>query len=492
MDFPIFHLDGMGNRMLIAVIAIIHVMINHPLAVGIYPLISLLEWRGKREGNERLDQFAKRITFVVFLITTSLGALTGVGIWLSTSLVAPFAIGSLIRVFFWGWFAEWLVFITEVMLILLYYMTWDRWKEGRAKQWHIALGVTLSVMSWLTMAIIVAILGFMMSIGSWEEGSSLLTAVFNPIYLPQLAFRTTLALATAGLFVWFMIGLIPKADQELRLQMTRFVSGWTLFWMPFWGLAAWWYMSVVPEAMQGLIPLGMMTQKFITWQQAMLWASVGVIAFIAVVAATGLFKPRWVPRLALLIPFFMGIALLGHFERVREFIRKPYVIAGFMYSNGVRVDEVEFYRQNGILPYSTYSSVTKVTEENKLAAGKDLFVISCSRCHTTNGMNGVDAKLTKLYGEQWDPAQMAGFVRGMHMSHPYMPPFPGNEPEIDALVAYLIDLHAHPQAIEGAQVAGIPHPIGVDQDQESSERLDGGSVAAGVPVIERQTERHLD
>ncbi|MCC9607723.1 cytochrome c [Blastopirellula sp. JC732] len=492
MDFPIFHLDGMGNRMLIAVIAIIHVMINHPLAVGIYPLITLLEWRGRKLGDERLDQFAKRITFVVFIITTSLGALTGVGIWFSTSLVAPFAIGSLIRVFFWAWFAEWIVFITEVMLILLYYMTWDRWNEGRAKSWHIGLGVTLSLMSWATMAIIVAILGFMMSVGSWEQGSDLLTAVLNPIYLPQLAFRTTLALATAGLFAWFMIGLIPKSQQDLRVQVTRFVSAWTLFWMPFWGLAAWWYMSVVPDAMKGLIPLGMMTQKFITWQDALLWASVGVISFIGIVALTGLLKPRWVPRAALLIPFFLGIALLGHFERVREFIRKPYVIAGFMYSNGVRVDEVEFYRQHGILPYSSFSSVTKVTEENKLAAGKDLFVISCSRCHTTNGMNGIDAKLTKLYGEQWDPAQMNSFVRGMHLSHPYMPPFPGNEQESETLVAYLIDLHENPAVIAGAQVAGIPHPIGVAREEEQSERLDGGSVAAGLPVIEKQAERNLD
>ena len=40
MDFPIFHLDFMGNRMLIAVIAILHVIINHALAVGFVPLVT--------------------------------------------------------------------------------------------------------------------------------------------------------------------------------------------------------------------------------------------------------------------------------------------------------------------------------------------------------------------------------------------------------------------------------------------------------------------
>ena len=38
MDFPLFYLDFIGNRMLIAIVAVVHVLINHPLAVGAYPL----------------------------------------------------------------------------------------------------------------------------------------------------------------------------------------------------------------------------------------------------------------------------------------------------------------------------------------------------------------------------------------------------------------------------------------------------------------------
>ncbi|HEY9250759.1 MAG TPA: hypothetical protein VIO38_16580 [Rariglobus sp.] len=120
MDFPISPLDLLGNRMLIAITAIIHVLINHPPAVGAYPLITLLEWRGLRKGEPAWDKLAYRIVFIVFIITTTAGALTGVGIWLTTSLVAPFAIGSMLRVFFWGWFTEWLVFISAVGLIMAY------------------------------------------------------------------------------------------------------------------------------------------------------------------------------------------------------------------------------------------------------------------------------------------------------------------------------------------------------------------------------------
>src|SRR6218665_2286948 len=123
MDFPIFHLDWLNNRMLIAIIAIIHVMINHGLAVGFMPLITWLEQKGvKNSGREKItdldwDNRIYNMMKVAFIITTTLGAMTGVGIWFSVALVSPTSIGSLIRVFYWAWFVEWLVFVTEVILI---------------------------------------------------------------------------------------------------------------------------------------------------------------------------------------------------------------------------------------------------------------------------------------------------------------------------------------------------------------------------------------
>ena len=43
MDFPIFHLDWLNNRMLIAIIVILHVIINHGLAIGFMPFVTWLE-----------------------------------------------------------------------------------------------------------------------------------------------------------------------------------------------------------------------------------------------------------------------------------------------------------------------------------------------------------------------------------------------------------------------------------------------------------------
>jgi mono/diheme cytochrome c family protein len=441
MDFPVFHLDWLGNRMLIALTAIIHVLINHPLAVGAYPLLTLFEWWGYRRNDAEWDQLTRKIVFVVFIITTSLGALTGVGIWLTTSVVAPFAIGSLLRVFFWQWLTEWLVFVAEVVLIMCYYLTWGRMVEGRAKRLHIGIGGLLSVFSWLTMALIVAILGFMMSSGAWTTDQSFFSAVLNPLYVPQLAFRTAFSMTTSGLFVWFCICFLTAGRVELRARAVRLASGWSLFWLPFCAASAMWYWRAVPRAMKVNADVALLTQAFSKWHSTFLLIIALTVSLIAVYVLAGLFKPRLVPRFALLLPFFLAAWLLGHFERVREFIRKPYVIAGYMYSNGVRVSEMPVFQRDGILPYATYMSQRQVTSSNRWEAGRDVFMLTCSRCHTTNGVNAVSAKLTNMLGKQeWTEQRLTNFILGMHLTRTYMPPFPGSPAEAEALAGYLKSL----------------------------------------------------
>ncbi|WLT31919.1 c-type cytochrome [Geothrix sp. PMB-07] len=445
MDFPIFHLDFLGNRLLVAMTAILHVLINHPLAVGAYPLITLLEWQGLRRSEPAWDGLAYRVARVVFIITTTVGALTGVGIWLTTALVAPAAIGSLLRVFFWAWFTEWLVFITEVGLIMAYYLTWKRFASPRLKRLHVALGAALSLFSWLTMALIVAILGFMMNSGAWKEGQDFLSAVFNPLYLPQLAFRTTFAMTTAGLFVWFCLFFVTRREDPIRSDATRLTARWTLAWLPLCGLASLWYWKQVPAAMQAHAHVALLTQAFSHWHRAFLGILGLTVLVIGLFALLGASRPRWLPAWALVVPFILSSWLLSHFERVREFIRKPYVIADYMYANGVRVSALPVYQRDGMLPYATYATVKEATASNAATAGKDVFMLACSRCHTTRGVNGVVAHFQRIQGTRpWDEEALTDFIQGMHLTRTYMPPFPGNAAEAHALAVYLKSLQPGP------------------------------------------------
>jgi len=454
-----FFIDYFGNRILIAVIGSIHVIINHPLAVGAYPLVVLMEWWGRRQNSPEWDDLAHKITFVLFIITTTLGALTGVGIWFATALIAPFGIGSLLRVFFWAWFSEWIVFISEVVLIMIYYLTWNKWREGIWKKLHIGVGVVLAVFSWLTMAIIVGILGFMMDSGGWAQTKGFFDAFLNPLYIPQLAFRTTYALVLAGLFFWFLIYFFTKNNLQLRRESVRVTAGWMLVWLVPFLLSALWYWNVVPANMAANVNVGMLTQKFMTWYNDLAMIMAGTIALFILLILIGAARPRLIPGFLLIIPFILGIWLLGHFERVREFIRKPYVVADYMYSNGVRVDEMPIFRRDGILPYATFVENHRVTPTNKIEAGRDVFLVACSRCHTTAGINGVVKKFRNLYGdEEWDRMAMMAFVYSMHQTRTYMPPFPGNDAEAEALVDYINHLRDNPDLIFEAHAGWTAKP----------------------------------
>lgn len=458
MDFPSFYIDHLaGGRLIIGLIASLHVLINHPLAVGAYPILTWMEWWGHKHGRKDVDELAYRITFVVFIVTTTVGALTGVGIWLSTSLFAPFAIGSLLRVFFWGWFTEWLVFISEVVLICWWFLSWKKADTVEKKRRHIKIGVALSIMSWLTMALIVAVLGFMMKPGEWSQTRAFWDAMTNPLYGPQLAFRTFFALMTGAVFIWFTAFFFTRNRTSLRHWLVYRLSHVVLVSLMLTFIFGNWYWQQVPDVMKANSAVALLSQQFMDWhgqfETLLGWTA---LAFI-VIGTVGLSWSSLVPRWALLIPSFMGIWLLGHFERAREFMRKPWVIGDYMYSNGIRKDELAFLQSEGILKYATYVSHREVTEANKLECGKDVFMLACSRCHSTTGLNGVVEKFTAMYGpaKEWDSTAMMAFINGMHQTRTFMPPFPGNAKEAEALVAYLRDLRGNPQSLEGAQTDGV-------------------------------------
>ena len=448
MDFPIFQADFFGNRFLIAFIAIVHVIINHSFAVGMMPLLAFFEWWSYRNGRQDFDRLLYRMLAVAFIVTTTVGALTGVGIWFSTSVVNPVAIGSLLRVFYWAWFSEWIVFVTEVVLILIYFLTWKR-MTGERKTTHIRIGMALGLMSWLTMAIITAILGFMMDTGNWSQQKSLLAGFLNPVYVPQLLFRTTVALALAGSLALVLALIFTRDDKRLRTQAIRWFSGWTLFWSLPLSTASLLYYAVIPTEMMASMPVAFGT---IAWaaQYAML-LKIALLAAVAVVAVSlwGVLQPSRAVAVTWIVPFVCLALLLAQFERTRQFIRKPYVLAYYMYSNGVRVNESAYLVKTGLLANASWSSERSVGTGNKIQAGRDVFMIACSRCHTVNGLNSISGNLARLYpGQAWQEPVIDAYIKNIHGARPYMPPFPGNPQERTALAAYLVNLQTSHDVVD--------------------------------------------
>jgi hypothetical protein len=140
-DFPIFDMPLVGHRLLFAFDAIVHVFISHGAAVGGSIVLILAQWFAIKNNDRKFDELAYKIFFIFFILATAVGALTGIGIWIHVNIINPAAIGALLRVFFWKWFIEWIVFNLEMVFLLMWFLTWKNRPLGTpAKQSHFRIG----------------------------------------------------------------------------------------------------------------------------------------------------------------------------------------------------------------------------------------------------------------------------------------------------------------------------------------------------------------
>jgi mono/diheme cytochrome c family protein len=271
-------------------------------------------------------------------------------------------------------------------------------------------------------------------------------------------------MAMAGVIAAFLTIFFIKRTDPFRSEALRAINLWILFWAPVTLAGGWWYATVVPDSMRENLGAAMLTMQFEGWQHQFYLIILGTAALLYLIAQVAVLRPRWVPRPAYLVSLLAIVWLTGHFERVREFIRKPYVMGQYMYANGIRVSDYPLLKRDGLLAHSAYTySLTaaeagplKAADREQIQRGKDVFMIACSRCHTGVGVNSVLRLFRSLFGDApWDREQLAAYTTAMHDTRPYMPPFPGTREELLALSDYLIHLRTVALAIPGAQHTGV-------------------------------------
>lgn len=428
MNFPTIDFGWLGNGNLIGMMAVLHVMINHAVAIGGCILVVSIEHKAHKDNNLRLDAYARSLTKWILIITTTVGAMTGVGIWFTTTVILPEAIGALLRIFHWAWFVEWLVFVSEVILLLTYFYTWDKWK-GEKKRRHLRVGIALCVMSWFTLVIITGILAAQINPGNWVETLSFWSAFFNETWVPSTIFRTFAAI-TLGVAVLHSFLRWTVKEMRDRIVVQRIFGRWLAISVPFMLASGFWYLQSLPDQAKTLVKWasGMSEQIFILF-------NVGGLLLIFVLAVTLLDGKPKMPVILTVFTAAFSLLLITEFEIIRENIRKPYVIYNYMYANGILKSDVEKINSEGALKLATFSKHKNVTEENKLEAGEELFRMQCIACHSIDGARRSRAMTERIDG--WSEEAIAGFIPNMHEVRDVMPPFVGTEEELQAISAYL-------------------------------------------------------
>ncbi len=461
MNYPVWEV-GFGAGFLIALVAILHVFVSH-FAVGGGLFLVLTERKARRNNDPALLGWLKAHTRFFVLVTVVFGVISGVGIWFTIGLIGPTATSNLIHVYVWGWAIEWVFFFVEISAALLYLYGWDK-LEGRLHEWY---GWIYFVAAFASMVVINGILTFMLTSGSWVENHQFWKGFFNPTYFPSLAFRFAIALALAGIYA--LITASVQKDAVLKARLVRWSAWWIVPGLAVLPALGWWYIRWIPAEVWTSARGAMPTATHFALIAVIL---LGVTFALALLT---LLRPGRMRLAFSLLVALVALGAMGSFEFVRESIRKPYVISKYLYANslyaakipgdgGFSVDEVN---TAGVLKSAKWISNRELTASNQAAVGREIFLIECQSCHTTDAYRGVKHYLAL---RQWDQNKIQAMLGGIEFMHNgVMPPFAGTDAERAALAVYLsavqpVSAAAADAASDGKTVfdqnCSVCHPVG--------------------------------
>lgn len=440
MNYPVWDVT-FGAGLLIALVSVLHVFVSH-FAVGGGLFLVLTERRALKHGDSQVLAWLRTHTKFFVLVTVVFGAISGVGIWFTIGLIHPSATSSLIHAYVWGWAIEWVFFFLEITAALFYLYGWDK-LEPRLHMWY---GWIYFISAFASLVIINGIITFMLTSGKWVQTHAFWTGFFNPTYFPSAAVRTAIALALAGIYALVTASRIR--NEAVKARMVKWSALWVVPSMAVIPPLIWWYIRCIPPELWASARGAMPTASRYAWSAEVLAA----VTFVLVLGS--LVRPARLHLAYSLTVMLAALGTMGSFEFVREAVRKPFVIANYMYDNSLYSTaspadggfSVEAIDSAGVMKTARWVKPAVGVE-----AGKEIFRVECAACHTVDGYRAVRPLLA---ARQWNKAELSAMLGSLDMMHNgVMPPFAGTDAERGDLAAYLATLYpAGPAPVEGARL----------------------------------------
>jgi mono/diheme cytochrome c family protein len=293
-------------------------------------------------------------------------------------LISPGAISALIHEFVWGWAIEWTFFIVEIVAALIYYTTWGR----ISRRAHVTIGWIYFAAAYLSLVIINGIITFMLTPGRWLETHAFWDGFFNPTYWPSLVLRTGICAMMATSFLVFAAW---RSDASSRDRLLRYLGSWLVGG----GLVAyagyrWWEASLEGPATGLFLGASPVVPALGATRSLTLWALALSLALGALLLAS---LPRPARAAVSILVALSSATFFGGYERLREGVRKPFLIHSHLFSNGLRVSDVARIDAAGMAAESGW--VAARSSGGDEAVGRAVFEAQCGGCHTLDGYQAI-------------------------------------------------------------------------------------------------------
>ncbi|MCR4414472.1 MAG: cytochrome ubiquinol oxidase subunit I [Thermoguttaceae bacterium] len=451
MEYPWWYVPHLTSPMLIAAIAVVHVLVSHYAVGG--GLFLAVETRFAYQSNDTayLDYLRRHARFFI-LLTVVWGAITGVGIWWTIGLASPTATEVLIRTFVFGWATEYVFFVLEILAAFAFYYYWGRLSE----KVHVTIGWIYAAAAWISLVLITGITAFMLNPGGWPDHRSFWVGFLNPQFVPQTIARTGGALLLSSLYVYLHASLVIQDRRLYHLLVMRSARPalWGAVLITVGGIG--WFVYLPESARAALESAAVLTVLVV-----IIFA---LTAVVFVLLYLGPYRnPGWMsPGFALALCLF-GVAAFSTGEFVREAVRKPYVIYNVVLGNQIAPEHVQKLRRRGFLEANPWTkaviaelpagqgsplldggriderALLERTEKDPDAlrvVGQALFQYHCNDCHALE--RGYSAVGPMIRGRDLD--MNFALVKHLEKAHFFMPPWAGTEDEALILARYLTEI----------------------------------------------------
>ena len=420
--YPVNDYGPLMKGFVIGGLGIFHVFLAQ-FAIGGGFLMWWFEWLGQTGREPDARKVVDSVFRVLILLSFVIGALTGVGMWLTAIQVSAQTIGLMVDEFHWIWAIEWIFFWLEIVAGYAFFRYGDRLPDRT----RLALLGLYSVAGFGSLFWINGILSWQLTPGAWVESRSVWEGFFNPTFWPSLGFRTVVCFVLAGLGAAIVINAMPSLDRGQRGRLINRLGAFMLpvAAMPLFGA---WYLAAMPADSRAWIMGGSMTMTMF------LNIAAGASVLIGGYAVIGLWRQKlYINGATATLLAAIAFGATGAGEFIREGARKPYSVRETLFSNATTPAQVASLRKTGILaadPYPLRDADAYPTAQ--LRTGRLVYRNLCSACHAVSGMNG----LTEALGG-WTIEQKRMNVAMLQWTKGFMPPFAGSAPELEALVQYI-------------------------------------------------------
>jgi len=453
MQDPKWEVLWIGGSGIIGITALVYALFCYWVVGGSLYLV----WTERKARKKKAGQWLQVLQRQSQGLATGGGigvGISGMAFWCAVSFAAPEIGRRLSSTFLFLLFTAWVGYGLVVLAGVTYASTWNRIPASL----HLRIGWIYAISALLTLGILNGIPSFLLDPGPrWlnsvrigQDGQALFAVYLTPVYGAGLLMRIGWGMALAGVWALFSLHRVEdRRDWDHRRRMIRWSIKWVIGGLVVGVAGLGWLFWKAPVIRDHLLEFWKQGPKNAPLFDTLMGFGTGMVGLIGI----GLGLAYWIGWRGMerirrghgLLLAFIVVGSIGIGAFLREVLRKPFGIVGFLYVNGIRVDQVERWNREGYLSQSPWIPVQTNGQRN---LGKAMFLGQCAVCHTVDGYRGI-----RLFLQGWDSKAIEQFLtrkpRNKGGSSSFMPPIVGTVAEKQALQRYLQSLTQGDR--EGAQ-----------------------------------------